>query len=91
MTVAAITSNYGPVNGSVYIGSVDGGATWDPPLAWGEYRQKDVPFLLTGDVQSYERIPQQYVESVDVTLGIELGGKEEHGSGRAQVRGGGER
>ena len=91
MAVACITSNYGPVNGSVYIGSVDGGATWDPPLTWGEYRQKDVPFQLTGDVQFYERIPEQYVKSVDVTLGIELGGKEEYGSGRAQVRGGGER
>lgn len=91
MSVACITSSYGPVNGSVYIGSVDGGATWDPPLTWGEFRQKDVPFQLTGDVQTCERIPQQYVESVDVTLGIELGGKEEYGSGRAQVRGGGER
>ncbi len=91
MTVAAITSNYGPINDSCYIGSTDGGATWDPPLVWGEFRQKDTPFLLTGDIQSYDRIPLEYVGSVDVTLGIELGGEEEHGSGRAQVRGGGER
>lgn len=87
LRVAEINGSSGPENGMVFVGTDDGGASWDPPLSGNEKYLRDVPVSLTGDVYTYIRTPYTYVESVEVNLGLTLGDATEFGSGKARVRG----
>ena len=91
LRVAKVTSSYGPINNMVYIGSTDGGVTWDPPFVIGAYTLKDTPIHLNGDVYAKSQTPIVYVRSMEVSLEIASGGKEVDGFGKAMVRGGGQR
>ena len=88
--VAHITGGTGPINEKVWLGTDDGGASWDPPLKTQEYRQRDVPIRIQSEVTLILRSAVTKVESVDVTLGLQLGEITIEGTGRADVRGGGE-
>jgi len=73
-----------------WLGTSDGGVSWDPPLKTQEYRQRDVPIRMQSAVTLILRNVVTKVESVDVTLGLQLGEITIEGTGRADVRGGGE-
>ena len=91
LRVANVTSGLGPVNSMVYVGSTDGGTTWDPTFAYGEYTLKDTPVHIDGDVYTKGETPIVFVDSVEVDFGISCGGKSASGSGKTKVRGGGEK
>jgi len=90
LRIAAVTSGTGPQNDMAYIGTEDGGVNWEPALGGSDYLNKDVPIVLEGDISNVVNDPVLRVESIDITLGLALGGLEESGAGRAKVRGGGE-
>jgi prepilin-type N-terminal cleavage/methylation domain-containing protein len=90
LRVANIPGGTGPINSMAYMGSTDGGSTWYPTLQTQEYRQKDVPLRLNGEVTIKIRTISPRVESVDVTLGLIVGHSNVTGKGRAYVRGGGD-
>jgi hypothetical protein len=91
LRVDTIVSGTGPSNGMSYLGSGDGGASWNPALDAVEFSLKDVPVHLDGDFHITTAVPFVYVDSVDLTLGMELGDKNLQRSCRARVRGAGER
>jgi len=88
--VAHITGGTGPINQMAWLGTDDGGASWEPVLKTQEYRQRDVPIRIQSEVTLILRSAVTKVESVDVTLGLRLGDVTIEGTGRADVRGGGE-
>jgi|SaaInl4_150m_RNA_FD_contig_21_588452_length_1699_multi_5_in_0_out_0_2 hypothetical protein len=90
LRVNHITGGTGPIDGMAFLGTDDGGATWQPPLKTQEYRQRDVPIHLDGDVTFIRRWPAQRIDSVVVTLGMKSGRSTFLGVGKAKVRGGGE-
>ncbi len=91
LRVASILSGNGPDNGMAYVGTQNGGQTWDPAPGSGDYADKDVPIDLDGTAYINVRTPIEYNESVDVELSLVLGNRAASGSQRASVRGGGER
>lgn len=88
--VAHITGGTGPINEKAWLGTDDGGASWEPVLKTQEYRQRDVPIRIQSEVTHILRSAVTKVESVDVSLGLRLGALTIEGTGRADVRGGGE-
>jgi hypothetical protein len=85
--VAHLTGGTGPVNDMAYFGTDDAGATWVPALQTMEYRERDVPIRLTGEVTYITRNIVQNVKSIDVTLEIIQDGHRVSGVGRAEIRG----
>ncbi len=92
LRVAQIDGGTGPSNDMAYMGTVDGGATWEPPLKTQAYLDRDVPFQLFGDITTIVREVTPKVGSVNVTLTIYIydGDIEVTGNGSARVRGGGQ-
>jgi len=91
LRVASILSGSGPENGMAYVGTDNGGSTWDPAPGSGDHGNKDLPIDLDGMVYTNVRTPVEYTESVDVDLSLDLGNRTACGSQSATVRGGGER
>ena len=90
LRVAKVDGGTGPINDMAYMGTVDGGAPWEPPLKTQAYRDRDVPFQLFGDITTIVREVTPVVGVVNVTLSLFNGDVEVTGNGSARVRGGGE-
>ena len=79
----------GPNNNMAYMGSNDGGVSWDPPCGSNDYHLRDVPVYLEGTIYNRKRKNIQYVAFVDVALTMGCGKEIRTECGRARVRGGG--
>lgn len=90
LRLSKVNQGHGPYNNMTWLGSTDGGSTWDPPTSGQTFLDRDVPLVLEGDVYNVVSETEPRVGSIDVAFGLSLGECEEYGTGKAWLRGGGE-
>ena len=90
LRLSKVNQGHGPLNNMTWMGSTDGGSTWDPPTSGQTYKDRDVPLVLEGDVFNVVTNSVPRVGSIDVGFGLSLGESEEYGTGKAWLRGGGD-